>query len=378
MAELNVEGKRVKESNLPKWVIPAVVVGIFAVIGAFMLGSGGTESLPSTLKKVDAATAKAYRGDVVTTMTRPAPPEAALYQNPVTGEDMSEAPTRPIAVVLNNVYGATPQDGIASYELMIEIPAEGEINRLLAVMYDYSGFEMMGSIRSIRDYVIKSARGFDPIYLHYGHSPQAIHYINDGANGITSLNGINGDIEASLYHRDEGRADSMGFVHSVVTTPEKIDATIEKFSVRTETDKTEPFFDFSGYKEGAAAESVTVQFEGGFDATFDYNGEVYERSQFGKPHIDRQTEETVTAETVIVIKTDIRTIPNDPEYRREVDIVGSGTGYVFSDGTAHEIEWSREGDAEFYEFKVDGEPLTLNQGKIWICITDTSRSVDYE
>jgi hypothetical protein len=258
---------------------------------------------------------------------------------------------------------------------MFEYPAEGEITRLVDVMYDYSGIDALGSVRSMRDYFMVGALPLDPIFIHYGHSPAAIHYIMD--NNITSLNGINADVEKHLYWRDKTRIAKMGYEHSVLTSSDKISAAIAAFGVRETTEKTSPFFDFSGWQEGALAGSrVEVQFMNNMTGVFTFDGEKYLRSQFGAPQIDGTTDEQLSCDTVIVIKTYCRNIEGDESLRRRCDLVGEGSGYAFSGGSGCEIKWSKKSESKFFEFKnPDGSTLTLSPGKIWICVMDTSRSV---
>jgi len=325
------------------------------------------------------------RAPVGLALTRPKPPkpekpaeEEMPYVNPVTGLPMATPPGRPVAVVINNLKKATPQVGVSHFELMFEYPAEGEITRLVDVMYDYSGFDALGSVRSMRDYFIVGALPLDPIFIHYGHSPAAIHYIMD--HSITSLNGINADVEKYLYWRDKTRMAKMGYEHSVLTSSDKIAAAVAAFGVRDTTEKTEPFFDFSGWREGTLpGENVKVQFVNNMTGMFTFDGERYLRSQFGASQVDGTTGEQLACDTVIVIKTYCQNIPGDESLRRRCDLVGSGEGYAFSGGSGCEIRWSKKSDSEFFVFEnPDGSTLTLSPGKIWICVMDTSRSVVYE
>ena len=300
------------------------------------------------------------------------------YINPVTGLPMENAPSRPVAVIINNLKKATPQVGISNYELLFEYPAEGEITRLVNVMYDYSKITELGSVRSIRDYFIVGALPLDPVFIHYGHSPSAAKYISE--NPVTSLNGIRGDIDRQLFWRDAKREQQMGFEHSVLTSSVRIDRTFAAFNVRSTTEKTEPFFDFSGWPQGGfRAESLKVQFIQGMTGTFTWDGSKYLRSQFGAPQVDGTDGSQLTCDTVIVIKTYCKNIPGDADLRRRCDLVGAGSGYVFANGEGFEINWSKAADSEFFVFTYkDGKTTTINPGKVWICVMDTSRSVVYE
>lgn len=53
----------------------------------------------------------------------------------------------------------------------------------------------------------------------------------------------------------------------------------------------------------------------------------------------------------------------------DVETVGSGTGYYVTNGKAIPVTWEKEtqtGATKYYD--ADGNEITLNQGKTWVCI----------
>jgi hypothetical protein len=52
-----------------------------------------------------------------------------------------------------------------------------------------------------------------------------------------------------------------------------------------------------------------------------------------------------------------------------MDYIGEGTGYYISQGKAVKITWSKASETEKTIYKLEnGETLTLNAGKTWICV----------
>jgi hypothetical protein len=93
--------------------------------------------------------------------------------------------------------------------------------------------------------------------------------------------------------------------------------------------------------------------------------------------IDEETGLQIAVDNVIVQLTNVRAIPNDPEGRREVNIVGSGRGYLFTNGTVVPLLWSKanSGSPTVWTFE-NGEKLTLNKGQTWICITNREPEIE--
>ena len=173
--------------------------------------------------------------------------------NPLTGlrEETSYTLARPIAVMINNLKQATPPRGMSAYDGAFEVLAEGEINRIIALFYDYESIPEIGSVRSARDYYFKLARPLDPIVLHYGGSDAAYIYIKQ--NKLDTLNGMESNVDSLMYWRDQQRIKSAGYEHSVFTSGEKVREAVEQLERRTETEQTEPFFRFRGEEEEARA-----------------------------------------------------------------------------------------------------------------------------
>ena len=70
---------------------------------------------------------------------------------------------------------------------------------------------------------------------------------------------------------------------------------------------------------------------------------------------------------MLVLETSISVI--DSEARQRVKTVGEGKGTFFCGGKAAAIQWSREDrNSPFVYTLEDGTPLTLGQGKSYICL----------
>ena len=100
-------------------------------------------------------------------------PEGYMYSYvtglPITVEQGGQ---RPVAIMLNNAEAAVPQSGINQASVIYEAPAEGGINRLMAIfeMENLSGLEKIGSVRSARTYFVYYAAEFRAMFVHFGQA----------------------------------------------------------------------------------------------------------------------------------------------------------------------------------------------------------------
>ncbi len=87
------------------------------------------------------------------------------YINPLTGlgatRDLYNA--RPVAIMINNLWGALPQEGIDECDIMYECLVEGGITRLMVLKADYASLGKIGSVRSCRHYYLDLAQNYDAI-----------------------------------------------------------------------------------------------------------------------------------------------------------------------------------------------------------------------
>ncbi len=312
--------------------------------------------------------------------------------------------TRPIAVMFNNIQDALPQSGISNADVVYEAPVEGNITRLMGLMEDYQDVERIGSVRSCREYYVYFAREFDAIYLHYGHAVYATHILNDP--GTLRLSGM-GDYD--MIYDGEGeivyyRSDDFASPHNVFTDYDRIQEGIEF----KEYDMDYPA-DYTGHYQ-FAEDGTRVTLEEGESAStvapgysynqpyfiYDESSGTYTRYQFGAEQIDMLTGSALCYDNII-----FQFCPwekwDDNGYL-DIDVYSGGTGKFITNGRAIDVTWSKEGvdtdtvaetetgeDADGEEavaqsdfppetfgvthyYDADGNEITLNQGKTWVCI----------
>jgi len=307
----------------------------------------------------------------------PSSPEpVVLYRNPVSNLPVAEGKQRirPIAIMINNRKVATPQEGISRADIWFEMPAEAEVNRIMAVFYDYADIKTIGTVRSARDYFVDFALPLDALYIHYGGSPQ--FYILDKKINLDDLDGINGRVHNTLFWRDQYRKKNAGYEHSVLTSGEKLWNGIPALGRRNEINEDyKPYFNFNEEDvtpAGTAASTVKIKYSSYISPVFKYNAEnkMYLREQYGAPHIDSAyNNEQITVKNILVLKTKVTPISGDTEGRVKVTTTGEGNGFYISNGKALEIIWRKKSREDKLElFDKNNNPLYLNTGKTWVSI----------
>lgn len=312
----------------------------------------------------------------------PVGPVEPEYVNPLTGLAATKelVSSRPVAIMLNNIKIASPQDGISGADVIYECLAEGGITRLMMLTLDYASLGVVGSIRSAREYFVEFSQDFDAIFVHAGGSDGA--YSEIFSRKLENLDFVNGSNVDAYYYRDEWRMNNMGYVHSVVTTGSRLSAAFEAKKFRTTISPFHEnmlnFVDFGTefLPAGGTAKSVTIPHSIVQTSSFVYDPErnVYDHYQFGgELHIDRLTKEPVSTTNVIILFMKESLVPNDPAFRINVETVGSGEGVYLYGGKFTSIKWSRPSDSDTTKLTLtDGTPLKINRGKTFISIVDTS------
>lgn len=292
--------------------------------------------------------------------------------NPLTGLGLSAEAQgkRPVAVMVNNIKNAVPQDGLSAADLIYEAETEGGITRLLAVFKDWSSLDQIGPVRSAREYYLDFAMPLDAIFVHIGKSVTASEKMAD-----IGVDNLDGNFLSSYFFTDRALAAQRGGQeHATFITGDKLKELIADKISDASTDHTDPVFHFSKYKvvpNDIAAGTISVRFSGYLTGVFQYQPKTgtYTRSEFGTTLSDRTNGETLGVENVLVLYA---TGSQHPAYSiLKTFTLDSGTGYYASRGMAEEITWKKGGSSDpFLLYDADGKELEMNTGKTWICVVD--------
>lgn len=303
---------------------------------------------------------------------------------------------RPVAVVVNNLYKALPQSGIAQADLIYEVLAESTITRLVAIFQDFDA-EKIGPVRSARDYFVHFALNHDAIFVHHGGSPSGYQRLKDLR--IDRLDGMN--LEGPYYWRDRSypawythNAGQRPMEHSSYTSSEKIKAAAERFGFRDTLYEDAPF-GFSFYETtpaavfGSTAEgevftpcsTIRVPFSSDYTRVFNYDPatRLYAVSNRDGAHYDAEIQEQLYVSNILIQSVSMRVIPGDEAGRRDVKTVGAGDGWLATGGGYIPVKWQKADHRSPTEWTLnDGSVLRLNTGRTWICVLQDNQSAVFE
>ncbi|MBR5221406.1 MAG: DUF3048 domain-containing protein [Clostridia bacterium] len=304
-------------------------------------------------------------------LTGIAPAADGTYIDPLTGTAVAkeEAERRPVAIMLNNINVALPQQNIGSADILYECQVEGYLTRLMGVYNDYEDLKAIGSVRSSREYYIDFAANHDAIYVHAGGSEEA--YRNLKSRKTHNIDAVNDYNVSGYFYRDPNRLGRMGYEHTLVIDGDKINGAIaaKKYRTTYSSSFTNPL-QFIGEGQqinlvnGTKAKQLTVKF-GAHTTQFVYSASknLYMRWQNNEKHIDGITGEQLGFENVVVLFCPY-TLTKDDYNHIEVATTGKGKGYYLTGGKKVDIHWSKSsGDAQVKLYYASGKALTLTPGK---------------
>ena len=365
-----------------RWKVTALLLALCLALTA--CGGGAQPSAPP-----DPPPSEAAPEATPTPQPTPEPSVAPLFTNPLTGEETETDISRrkPVAVMLNNLKAAQPQQGNSRADIIYEVLAEGGITRMLAVYQDVSGVPVVGSVRSARLYYLELAMGHDAVYVHAGGSPG--FYDAQQKWDQETVDGVNGYYSWSttkLFWRDKARVagHSYAYEHSLVTSGENLVNILTQRGLLTDHKEGYSYeMSFAPeveLRDGESAVTVTVPFSRYKTGVFRYDETTgkYLVEEYDAPYIDGNDGSQVAATNLLILKTSCRVIPGDAEGRLDVELNG-GEGWYACGGVMVPILWAkgdREGQIKYYTD--NGAPLTLQTGNSYVCIVPDSCDVSAE
>lgn len=362
-----------------------LVTGLLTGLGACMLfgGCGKKEETPVVPKPETIVEDTKAEEETIVEDTQ-APEEEVEEdthegeaRSPLTGEWIDEelAKQRPVSCMIGNTDSALPQFGIGKAEVIYEAPVEGGLTRLMGIFQDYKEIEKLGSVRSSRLYYAYYSMEFDAIYLHYGQASYATSFLQSGQ--IDDLNGLDYAVDQAVIYRDTAKKAP----HNAYATGKGLTAGIELKQYDTQyADDHEAHYQFAQDDtpvtlSGASCQDAGVVQPGYLinKPYFEYNSQdgLYYRYQYGGRHIDGTSGDQLAVKNIILQNSSVHSL--DAKDYLEIGTTGEGTGQYVTGGKAIDITWKREDNfSPTHYYDSDGNEITLNPGKTWVCIVDNA------
>ncbi|MGD6796033.1 DUF3048 domain-containing protein [Metabacillus indicus] len=291
----------------------------------------------------------------------PSAPAEEISIYPLTGLPSENLGNRAFAVMINNHPAARPQSGLHKADIVYEVLAEGSITRFLAI-YQSELPEMIGPVRSAREYYVDLADGYNAFFISHGWSPQARELLEDGNHDF--LNGMFYD--GTLFER----ADFRKAPHNSYISSENIKkgAELNKADLLQKPDPL-PFMKAAEgnklQRESAAKAVIRYDKSGTFESQFIYDKQSQTYFRYSNEQTkDLQSDEAVAPSNVLIAEMTHEIM--DKQGRRSINLTEGGKAILLQHGVSREVEW-RNADGRILPY-LNGEQVKLVPGKTWISI----------
>ena len=293
------------------------------------------------------------------------PAAAAPGIAPLTGlalEDPSVAQRPAIVAKIDNTEKGRPQEALSQADIVFVTEVEGGFTRLVAVFHSQTPAEL-GPVRSGRTTDISLVSSFNtPIYVWSGAN--SVHLTLLRRSAIFDL----GATRRSEYYRAADRPGTYDLM---------IDPSVLWGIAAADGDGGTPPVHFE-YRDdtiglppsAVPASAVRIDYPAaGVDWKWDTDFGFWRRVQNGTPHVDAQNAEVRAANVLVAEVSKVSTGLTDGAGSPvpEQQFVGSGRGWVFTDGHAIEVTWTKPSLASVPTWTTpDGVPVALTPGQTWI------------
>lgn len=315
----------------------------------------------------------------------PSPPELKDKENPINGNFISKKKLtemqarKAIAITINNHSDARPQYGLSKADILLEVLAEGGITRYVPIFYENQDLEKIGPVRSVRLYMIEFIQGFDdPVLMHEGQAgydaaPFETYNVRSDARGYIYKNGIKSLQSAGSRYRDNERAKTKGYVHSLFTNGELLRNEIERYGWVASSNIEPLKFKFDApFDQRGSFVSMETTFLGLSSSTYrsafsyDKQTNTYPRTIAGKPDIDALTGEQISPKNVI-LEWHKYADANDGHNHLVIDMIGEDEAVILRDGQVINVKWRKTcAKCRAHYFDAEGNEIELNRGQIWV------------
>lgn len=308
----------------------------------------------------------------------------------------------------NGTDGARPQAGLTDAGVVFEAIAEAGITRFAAIYQDPSA-AIIGPVRSLRIYYLQWDTPFDCTIVHAGGSGDALAAVANGYKDLSEdysymYRGTYGGrlwnnlFTTSNYLKkfsaDHGydKSEIKGFSR---LTPAESEAERADKSVKEKLDIIKPTTENTS-EVSVPVPSVALNLGGwdDFNVNYTYDAEhnVYLRSYAsGTAHEvyscgatdlgERNPEDACTLAQVspaVVVAMMVEESRAADNYHEDITAIGSGTAYIFQNGTAIEGKWQKSSAADQIKFTdQSGQEIRLAPGQTFVTAVPNYGSVSY-
>ena len=291
---------------------------------------------------------------------------------PLTGINTDEgADRRIVGVMINNHPAARPQSGLSQADIVFEMLAEGNMTRFLA-FFQSEQPEVVGPVRSAREYYFDLAEGYDALYVYHGAAKFINGMIND--RQIEYLNGALHDDDGHLFERESFREAPHNSYLQYDAVYEEAEA---KGYKSTKAVEPLPFVAEEETSDSDPAHHISISYEGkglenAIEYAYDEQTEKLTRYEDQGQTVELNTDVPIEIDNLFIVETHHEVI--DDEGRRAIDLQSGGNAYLIQKGHLQQVEWKNE-SGRIIPVK-DGQPIGFLQGKTWVNVVPSTPGME--
>lgn len=335
---------------------------------------------------------------------------SVLTGEPISDSSLNSSPTYCVQTP-NGTDGARPQAGLNQAGVVFEAIAEAGITRFAAI-YQNPTSAVIGPIRSLRMYYLEWDTPFDCTIVHAGGADDALAALKSGGYKDLTENYTymyrgnyanydrlwNNLFTTSKYlgqfssDRGYNTSDVKSFTHNTPSDAKKSRAealATEKLEITTPTtaDTSELV---------AKVSTIRITFGGwdNFNPVYSYNSKTnsYDRSyasgyahevyacpgdDLGEITPESSCKLTQLSPSVVIAMV-VEEHKASDNYHEDITTTGTGTAYIFQNGTAVKGTWSKASSKEQLKFyNENNTEIALNPGQAWITAVPKYGDVEY-
>nr|MBQ8252275.1 DUF3048 domain-containing protein [Lachnospiraceae bacterium] len=313
-----------------------------------------------------------------------------MERSPLTGEIIQTELSlkRPLAIMLPTDKAAQPQYGIGEAGVLYECMEEGDMSRQMAIIEGWHDIEVLGNVRSCRDYYVYWALEWDPILVHFG-GPYYLAEVTNRAdvynitgcavNSTSAAPGCNG------FYRTTDKV----VPHNAYISAENLIEQCEELGYSLTHDYNN--FRANHFLYATEKANTLTDAEGSFDAkeislekafpytksslSYDEESGLYKKELYGEPQCDGTTGQQLAFKNIVIqfAHYEVRDTKGYLAFRCHDD---TQDGYYITNGKAIHMRWGKTSDYSPTKFYNDYlEQIPFNVGRTYIAVVQNDRSV---
>ncbi len=279
---------------------------------------------------------------------------------------------RALAVIIDNADGAGAQSGLDKADVVVEVPVEGGLTRLLAII-SADSIDLLGPIRSLRPTFVDLAKEYNAVLVHAGGS----------AEGLDTLGRENQDHIDEIYGGSKAetafwRVSDRPKPYNLYASSESLRKAAKELGYNLTTPPPErTYLKDDADVSGTDVSDLTILYPNRSNQIaykYDKDTKVFQRYKNEKPHLTAKGEQLMAANVIVQY---VPSRVTDGDGRLQLILHGEGKTLILRQGKVIEGLWKKEPDGFTQFTDMKGRVIPLAEGTTWIEVVRNGTKVNY-